>query len=229
MLIFSTKEKLIKKIFFAFLIVIFSISAVWAKDSEKKKAQSIVRDNEDNNVIYQGDMFVRGALGFDVPIFAHFYNDKSIGKNGAVLAPKQYGCPVGGNLDLSFLYFFENNWGVGVELAGELLQTKEKYQSIVALGALGGYMFRTWPFDTFLGSGLGLSFNSLYINGGDNLLYISFYFKPELEFFWNINKDWAVGFDTDYWIIPEIYFDNKKNQSSFTHFWSIGFAVRYKI
>lgn len=197
------------------------------KNNKKKNIQSVVKPS--NNIIYSGEMFIRFSLGMSVPLFSHFFKDKSIGKNGYTNNTKYYGVPVGGTVAVDFMYFLEKNWGVGIELALQLLQTQANYQSLVAVGARAQYMLRRWPFDIPFSVGLGVAFNSLYIEDVESFLYAGPYIKPDFGFFYNINDKWGIGFNTTFWVVSEFYFDNnKKNQSNFSAFWDITLSARYR-
>lgn len=196
--------------------------------SEKeKKLQSVIKPSE--NVIYQGEMFIRFSLGLTVPLFSHFFNNTSIGNNGYTNNSKLYGVPVGGSAAIDFMYYLEHNWGVGVELGLLLLETQANYQSLVTVGARGQYMLRRWPFDIPFSVGLGIAFNSLYIEDIESLLYAGPYLKPDFGFFYNINDKWSVGFNTTFLVVSEFYFkDGKKDQSNFSTFWDITLSARYR-
>lgn len=193
----------------------------------EKKLQSVIKSSD--NVIYQGEMFIRFSLGLTVPLFSHFFNDPSIGNKGYTNNSKLYGVPVGGSAAIDFMYYLENNWGVGVELGLLLLETQANYQSLVTVGARGQYMLRRWPFDIPFSLGLGIAFNSLYIEDIDSLLYAGPYIKPDFGFFYNINDKWSVGFNTTFLVVSEFYFkEEKKKQSNFSTFWDITLSARYR-
>ena len=193
----------------------------------QRELQSIVKPSD--NIIYQGEMFIRFALGMSVPLFSHFFNNPELGNNGYTNNAKLYGLPIGGSAAIDFMYYLEGNWGVGIELALQILQTQANYQSLVAVGARGQYMIRRWPFDIPISVGLGVAFNSLYIEDTENRLYAGPYIKPDFGFFYNINEKWSVGFNTTFWVVSEFYFsEDKKNQSNFSAFWDITLSARYR-
>ena len=196
-------------------------------EERQRELRSVVRQSD--NIVYQGEMFIRFALGMSVPLFSHFFKNPDIGRNGYTNNAKLYGVPVGGSAAVDFMYYLEGNWGVGIELALQILQTQANYQSLVAVGARGQYMIRRWPFDIPLSVGLGVAFNSLYIEDTESLLYAGLYIKPDFGFFYNINEKWSVGFNTTFWVVSEFYFsDEKKNQSNFSAFWDITLSARYR-
>lgn len=194
---------------------------------KKKELQSVIKPSE--NIIYQGEMFIKFALGLTVPLFSHFFNNSSIGNKGYTNNSKLYGVPVGGSASIDFMYYLEHNLGVGVELGLLLLETQANYQSLVTVGARGQYMLRRWPFDIPFSVGLGIAFNSLYIEDIESLLYAGPYIKPDFGFFYNINDKWSVGFNTTFLVVSEFYFkEEKKNQSNFSTFWDITLSARYR-
>lgn len=204
-----------------------SENSLAVSDTQKRKLQSVVKSSD--NVIYQGEMYLRFSLGLTVPLFSNFFNDPSIGKNGYTNNSKLYGVPVGGSAAVDFIYFLEKNWGVGVELGLLLMQTQANYQSLVTVGARAQYMLRRWPFDIPFSVSLGVAFNSLYIEDVETMLYAGPYIKPDFGFFYNINDKWSVGFNTTFLVVSEFYFrEDKKNQSNFSAFWDITLSARYR-
>ena len=190
-------------------------------------------DNQSNtlNIIYKGEHHIYIGIGLDVPMFMHFYNDKSVGTkgNGVVNATHYYSPAVGLNGFFNYKFFLDKGWALGAVLGGSYISTKQNSQTLIHLGADVTYMVRRWPVDIPISFELGGYFNSLLLPyPAENLRSGGFFMKPQIGMIYNINENWGIGFSTEWWIVPEILLNEYKNQSNFSHIWGFTINLRYK-
>ena len=82
-------------------------------EERQRELRSVVRQSD--NIVYQGEMFIRFALGMSVPLFSHFFKNPDIGRNGYTNNAKLYGVPVGGSAAVDFMYYLEGNSSLGID------------------------------------------------------------------------------------------------------------------
>jgi hypothetical protein len=51
--------------------------------------------------------------------------------------------------------------------------------------------------------------------------------KPGISGYYNVNAEWGLGLSLDYWWVPEIYFGDKADATSFGNFLELSFSARY--
>lgn len=209
----------------------FSNSAEKQKVQENQK-NALLAEKENSNIIYKGEHHLLIGVGLDVPLFMHFYNDKTVGKkgNGVVRSADSYNPPVGLNGFFNYQFFLDHGFAIGAILGGTYISTAQNNQTLIHLGLNLTYMIRRWPIDIPISFEIGGHFNSLQLPYPANSVRSGgIFFKPQIGMVYNINENWGVGFSTEYAIAPEIFLNEYKDQSNFAHWWGFTVNIRYRI
>ncbi|MBN2651295.1 MAG: hypothetical protein JXR63_02850 [Spirochaetales bacterium] len=208
-------------------------SSTTAETETSSEEEASTNEKNIDNTLFKGEHQLCFALGLNVPMFTKFLYDNSIGDNGLIFGPDMYQrIPVGGMLGLDYKFAIADNFLVGGSLEGGLFSTTGgNTHTIAALSASFTYNIRRWPFDIPLSINIGAYLNTLKLKDSQ-LSYTSanIFIKPQFAFYWNINQDWAFGFNTSMWMLPEFYADEaKKNDAAMSFYWNFGLTARYRL
>jgi hypothetical protein len=141
------------------------------------------------NLYSRGDQIFNLHLGLVFPLF---YADTEKG----VLSTKMN---LGGMGALSYIYFLNSHWFLGVELSGAFFSTEGKNNYfIVPMGFKTGYQFIFRRFEFPLS--LMVGFAPQQRLGGS---YFGFFAKPAAAAFFRFNQDWSFGINASLWWVPQ--------------------------
>ncbi len=163
--------------------------------------------------------FTIGA-GMFLPLFFHYPSPPDGVSN---FEPALGQMTIGGQGSLTWEAYLTSRFSMGVELAGTFSFGPNGYiHSLIPLTAKASYLFRqgSFEFPVFIHTGIAL-------NQYREQLYLSPIMKPGISGYWNMNAEWGFGLTMKYLWVPEIYFDDKANKSSFGNFLNIGISARY--
>ena len=234
-------------LFFAFVLNSQESNEEEKNKEEEKNEQEITKEeaekkeNDSLDLIYKGEQHLYLGVGMLVPVFMHFYNNKTLGNNGFVISAEHYEPPLGLTGYFEYKHFLNEHWAVGAQLGGSYSKTSENAQTLIHAGFVTTFMIRKWPVDIPISLEIGGHFNSLKQESpAKDIQSGGFFIKPEIGFFYNIDENWGVGGSMAWWVVPEIYTmsydkDNKEfvehdlvNQSTFAHSWALTLNVRYR-
>jgi hypothetical protein len=141
------------------------------------------------NLYSRGDQTFNMQLGMGFPLF---YADQALG----VLDTNMN---FGGLATLSWNYFLDPHWSLGVEVSGAFFSTKGKNNYyIVPFGFKAGYqlIFRRFEFPLSLMIGAAPQMRL----GGS---YFGLFARPGAGAFFRFNPDWSFGIFTGFWWVPQ--------------------------
>ncbi len=155
--------------------------------------------------------------GLFIPLFFYFPNLST-----QFVSAKDH-LSLGGTGSLEWASFISNRLSLGVELAGTFAFTPNKNTHVlIPLTAKISYLFPIGSFEIPVFFGAGIAANKV-----SNQVYFGPVFKPGVAAYWNMNLKWGFGLSTQYWIVPEIYFGDNKDHTSFGNFLDISLSARY--
>ena len=112
---------------------------------------------------------------------------------------------------------------LGGQLSGMFAITENSRTfTMVPICARVGYIFNLHPVIIPLTLSAGFSFNQL-----DDLFEFTPIVKPGATFYWNINYEWNIGFNINYWWVPEFHIDELASQTRFGSFLETSFSASY--
>jgi len=94
--------------------------------------------------------------------------------------------------------------------------------TMVPICARVGYIFNFHPISIPVTLAAGFSFNKL-----EDLFEFTPIIKPGASFYWNINNEWNVGFNANYWWVPELHTGDLADQTRFGSFLETSFSATY--
>ena len=119
--------------------------------------------------------------------------------------------------------FVSDRLSLGIELAGTFAFTPNMNTHVlIPLTGKVSYVFPAGSFEIPLFFGTGIAVNKV-----SNQVYFGTILKPGAAVYWNMNLKWGFGLSTQYWIVPEIYFGDKADKTSFGNFMDISLSARY--
>ncbi len=119
--------------------------------------------------------------------------------------------------------FVIDNLLLGAEINGMLATTYNRTLTMVPISFAASYYFIYYPFEFPVYLNVGFSLNKL-----NDLFRVSAFIKPGFGVFWKFNEDWAFGLKTNWWILPEIYFQEEySNQSRIANFIDLSLSAVY--
>ncbi|MDC7227185.1 MAG: hypothetical protein PQJ61_10530 [Spirochaetales bacterium] len=127
---------------------------------------------------------------------------------------------VSGSLKLGF--FVRDNLMLGGELAGMYAATDNSSLTMIPITFVTQYYFLKYPFEFPIYINVGVSMNSF-----DDYFRITPLIKPGAGAYYNINGEWALGLNFDYWFMPELYFNTYKNETRIANFLQISLSGVY--
>ncbi|MBI9100853.1 MAG: hypothetical protein JEY99_00445 [Spirochaetales bacterium] len=130
---------------------------------------------------------------------------------------------LGGVGSLEWSGHLNSNLFVGGQLSGMFAVTpNQRTFTMVPICARVGYIFNLHPITIPITLAAGFSFNNL-----DDLFEFTPIIKPGASFYWNINYEWSVGFNLNYWWVPEFHTGDLAGQTRFGNFLETSFSAAY--
>ena len=164
-----------------------------------------------------GDQMLSLNLGLFIPLF---FAGGSDGIESANLS-------LGGTGHLLWSAFLTNELALGGELGGMFAFTPNRNTLfMIPLAARLTYFFRAYPFEFPLSLAAGANFSRFNESFKIDPIVI-----PGVGFYWNLNTEWAFGFDARYWWVPQIYTGQSEVPSSenrFGNFLGTTLSVLYR-
>lgn len=175
-------------------------------------------DGEDFEPTYgMGDQMLSLNLGMFIPLFF------AGGPDGI----QDANLTLGGTGHLMWSAFLTNELAVGGEFGGMFAFTPNRNALyMIPLAARLTYFLRAYPYEFPLSIAAGLNFSRF----GDSFK-VDPIIIPGAGFYWNMNTEWAFGFDARYWWVPQVYTDSSEIPSSenrFGNFLATTFSVLYR-
>ncbi len=196
-----------KKLYLIVLLILFISVFSYAQETEEKFLEPYS----------QGSQTFSINLGLLVPLFILFPNQDT------VYVPFGDQLSLGGSGSLEWATFLNSRWSLGVGLAGSFAFTPQKNtHSLIPITANLTYNFIFNAFEVPLIVGAGVVVNQV-----DSQVYFGSIAKLGAGFFWNMNAEWAFGLRTQYWIVPEIYFDSNSDKTAYGNFLDIGLSAKF--
>src|SRR6056297_4195619 len=160
--------------------------------------------------------------GFFLPLFFHFPGAES-NDDVDLFEPALGQLTLGGSGSLSWGSYLTPRFALGVELAGSFSFTPNGYvHSLIPITMFGEYLFKSGSFEFPLSLKGGF-----VINRVQDQLYMGPIAVPGISSYYNLNAEWGLGMSLDYWWVPEIYFGDKSENSSFGNHLELSFSARY--
>lgn len=155
--------------------------------------------------------------GLFLPLFFYFPNLSDS------FTPASGQLSLGGTGSLEWASFISNRLSLGIELSGTFAFTPNSHTHVlIPLTGKISYLFSLGSFEIPVFFGTGITVNKV-----SDQVYFGPIFKPGAAVYWNMNLKWGFGLSTQYWIVPEIYFGDDKDKTSFGNFLDISFSARY--
>ena len=198
-----------------FLLIILAVSVAWLS------AQDQDSDDDYSGIAAYttGEQLFTVNAGPIIPLFNWAPNPEA----GTDYIVPLSNLSVGAAGSLNWGAFVADNLLLGVDISGMIGWTANRTLSMVPISFRTAYYFLYYPFEFPVYIDAGFSFNSL----GD-FFTITPCLRPGFGAYWNINGEWALGLSTEYWFMPEIYFDAATaNQTRVANFLQISISAVY--
>ncbi len=195
-----------KLVFFVLILFIISVSLFSQENNEK-----FIEPYDKGSQTFS----INGGLL--LPLFILFPNQST------VYVPFGSQLSLGGMGSLEWSTYINNRWSMGIGLAGSFAFTRqENTYSLIPITANLTYnvLFSSFEIPLILGAGLG-------VNRVDTQVYFGPLFKTGAGLFYNVNAQWSLGIRAQYWIVPEIYFGDQANKTSYGNFMDIGLSAKF--
>jgi len=138
-----------------------------------------------------GDQMLSLSLGVFVPLFFQG------GPNG--IMPTNLS--LGGAGSLMWSSFLNNNWAIGLDVAGSFsFSPNGRTLFLVSIAPRISYFFHSYPFDIPVFLDAGINFSQLSTS-----FKVDPVLKPGVGILWNYTPNWSFGANLTYWWIPQIY------------------------
>jgi hypothetical protein len=130
---------------------------------------------------------------------------------------------VGGYISIGWDAYFNHRASLGAELGYGFARAIDDrlYNAVPFLGKIS-YLLIDGSFSLPISFSAGLVYSSY-----DSQHYLGSMVKPEIAAVISLNDEWALGLKTSYWFIPELYFGDNSDQTSFGNFLTVKAAVTY--
>ena len=139
----------------------------------------------------KGDQLISLSAGTTVPLF-------TFGGNATTTDSKLY---VGGSFSLGYQYFLTHGLAIGGTLATSFNKTYGGRDFFMApLSFRTAYWWSFKAFDLSVAVELGG-----YLSKVSTETMMGPFAKAGGGIYWRINNDWSLGFQTFYWLVPEIH------------------------
>lgn len=158
--------------------------------------------------------------GFFRPLFFHFPGNN----DDTDTFESSFGqLSLGGSGSLAWGSYVNNRFSLGVELAGTFsFDPNGATHSLIPITMSVEYMFRNAGFEFPVSLHGGVVFNRY-----KDQLYFGPVVKPGISGYYNLNAEWGLGLSLNYWWVPEIYFGEHGDNSSFGNMLDLSFSARY--
>ncbi|MCK5673989.1 MAG: hypothetical protein KAH95_11470 [Spirochaetales bacterium] len=196
-----------KIIYLIVLIILFTSVLSFAQDAPEQFLEPYSRGSQTFSI----------NIGLLVPLFILFPNQDD------VYVPFGDQLSLGGTGSLEWAAFLNSRWSLGVGLAGTFAFTpQENTHSLIPITAnlTYNYLFKSFEIPIIFGAGFA-------VNRVDEQVYFGSIAKLGTGFFWNMDAEWAFGLRTQYWIVPEIYFDSNSENTAYGNFLDIGLSAKF--
>jgi hypothetical protein len=160
--------------------------------------------------------------GLFFPLFFHFPGAAS-NDDVSTFEPAFGQLSLGGSGSLSWGSYLTPRIAIGVELAGAFSFTPNGFvHSLIPITMFAEYLFKAGSFEFPVSLQGGF-----VINRVQEQLYMGPIAIPGVSAYYNLNAEWGLGATLDYWWVPEIYFGDKSENSSFGNYLEFSFSARY--
>ncbi len=207
------KKKLVPILLTAMIITVFPITA-------QTSEEDVSDDYIGKSAYSTGEQVFNINAGAIFPLFtiAPFASEGT-----SAINPDIGETSIGLTGSLEFGAFVMDNLMLGGELSGMFAATPNRVLTMVPISFTAAYYFMFYPIEVPVHLNIGMSFNTL----GDYFTMTPV-IKPGIGALWNINDEWAIGLNAEYWFIPEIYYsDEFKDQSRIANFLELGISGSY--
>lgn len=197
------------------LIPVLILVVLFLLPLSRVSAQEAVEDFEPTYGL--GDQMLSLNMGLFIPLFF------AGGPDGI----KDANLSLGGTGHLLWSAFLSNELALGGELGGMFAFTPNRNTLfMIPLAARLTYFLRAYPFEFPLSLAAGMNFSRFGESFKIDPILI-----PGVGFYWNMNTEWAFGFDARYWWVPQIYTGQSEVPSSenrFGNFLATTLSVMYR-
>ena len=146
---------------------------------------------------FEGQLYGRGDQTFIIRA-GLFWPLFFMSTNGTVSSTN---LSLGGVGAIEWSGFLNSNIALGGELSGMFaFSPNDRVLYMIPITFKMTYYFRKHPFEFPVYCGAGINFTTL----GDSF-HADFILKPGASIIWNLNSEWAFGFNAVYWWVPQIY------------------------
>ena len=207
---------MIKKITTLLFLTAVLLLPIAAQDSEPAD------DDDYIGIVSYGEgeqiFSLNGGLIFPLFNIAPFYDATA----GETLITSIEGTNMGFGGSLKWGAFVQDNLLLGVEFGGIFASTENRTLTMIPISFITAYYFIFYPFEFPIYINTGLSLNTL-----DDYFRITALIKPGISAYWNINGEWSLGLNCEYWLLPEFYFDEYMYQSRISNFLQLNISAVY--
>ncbi len=196
-----------KKIFSGILVFLFAAVLLFSQDN----GENFIEPYDKGSQTFS----INGAML--LPLFIIFPNQST------VFVPFGVQLSLGGMGSLEWSTFINNRVSLGIGLAGSFAFTRQNNTySLIPITANLTYnlLFSSFEIPFIFGAGLG-------INRVDKQVYFGPLIKAGTGFFYNVNAQWSMGIRFQYWLVPEIYFGDQADKTSYGNFMDIGLSAKF--
>jgi hypothetical protein len=181
-----------------FFLIVFMSIPLWGlvaqEDTEPapepKKAGTV-----DDYLRMPGEFNVVFGAGTMVPLYSHAFDYSDFGPMGLFA-----GLDVAAAIDA----YITSNFKIGASLAFALNKGKNtSYGFFLPVAFRTIYEARIASFSFPLGAEYGM-----IISTYNDLSAINLLFKLKAGMFWHFNRQWSVGFDLSFWVVPQVVWDD---------------------
>lgn len=176
-------------------------------------------DEEITNYYEQGSQVFSFRAGPNFPLFLWFPFDEDLPNSTDKLN-------IGGYGSIGWDIFTSRDFALGAEVGYSFnkVVNQERYISVPILFNMS-YFPSSGDFTFPLSLGIGGVYNSYkYLT---DQVYFGQILAPRAGALWHVSKKWALGVETSYWFMPEIYFGDSSSQTAFGNFLQVSFTLQY--
>jgi len=196
-----------------FFVIALPLSAQQTEDdSEDGEGEAEVDLYGELPTLYsQGDKTFSISLGMTFPVL-FVQNKELIASNIS---------PVGGTGCLSFNFFLNSHFFLGLEIGGQFNSTlADNMLYIIPIGLRTGYQFIIWRIEIPLTLVTGIAPQTFLTQE-----YLGFFLKGGVSAYYRFNPDWSFGMDLNWSWFPQWTNDPAKNVDG--NFFNLIFSARY--
>ncbi|HDQ15214.1 MAG TPA: hypothetical protein ENN41_10420 [Sediminispirochaeta sp.] len=160
--------------------------------------------------------------GFFIPLFFQ-YPGLEGGDELNSIEPGWEHLSLGGTGSLSWGSYLTPRFALGAKLSGTFSFTPNgELHSLIPITMWAEYLFRSGSFEFPVSLQGGVVINRAYEE-----VYFGPIAIPGISGYYNINAEWGLGLSLEYYWVPEIYFGDKSNATSFGNMLELSFSARY--